>query len=375
MRIGVITTSYPRSHDDPAGSFVAASTRWLSRYADVDVVCADGDGSRFFRFGAPPLFYGGGAPGALASGGMRAWLQAAGFSARLLIEAARRARRWDAIVSHWLVPSAAIGMLLSGNRPHVAVAHGSDTRLLGRLPGGPAFARALVRRADLVYVARALELEGAPGRVAPMGIDCVALRGGDRGGTRRALGLDGFTVLYLGRLSHEKGPDLALRALPERTTLLMAGDGPLRSSLRGARLLGEVRGRAKIDLLAACDALIVPSRIDGAPVVVLEAMAAGLPIVATRTGGIPELVTDGHTALLCEPDAPALARALSRLRDSPSLRLELSENAARAALAHDWSRAGPQIFHTLMHRLIPRNTGHPVDTISTSNRRIVVARC
>lgn len=414
MRIGVITTSYPRSDDDPAGNFVAGFARWLSQRAEVEVVCAAERG---------PLFYGGGAPGALSRGGAATWMHAAAFSGRLLARAAARARHWDAIVSHWLIPCGAIGLALSGNRPHLAIAHGSDTRLLARMPGGHALARTLSRHADLVYVARALELEGAPGRVVPMGIDCATLASGDRARTRAALGLDGFTVLYLGRLSEEKGPDLLIRALPDGVTLLIAGTGPLAPSLANniattaafagrhhtarvaaepthassrshsagaphaaaspaptqsaggahsrVRLLGEVRGRAKIDLLAACDAVVVPSRSDGAPVVILEAMAAGLPIVATRVGGISELIVEGVDGLLCEPDGSSLAVELERLRDSPSLCEELARAGRVAARAHDWSVAGPQLAHRLIHRI----AGKTVDTFSTSDGRIVVARC
>ena len=114
----------------------------------------------------------------------RGWLGAAAFSSTLLRIAAARSARWDAIVSHWLVPSAAVGATLARGRPHLAIAHGSDVRLLARLPGGHAFVRALARRADLVYVAGALRVDGAPGRIVPMGVEVAALAGGDREGER-----------------------------------------------------------------------------------------------------------------------------------------------------------------------------------------------
>src|SRR5262249_10139840 len=154
---GVLTTSYPRDADDAAGAFVAGFSRWLATHVgDVDVVCADA---------ARPLFYRGGAPEALKQG---RWRAAAGFSAHLSIEALRRARGWDAVVSHWLVPSGAVAD--GCGREHLAIAHGSDVRLLSTLPGGRALVRRLSRRADLVYVADALRVDGAPGRVVPMAI-------------------------------------------------------------------------------------------------------------------------------------------------------------------------------------------------------------
>jgi glycosyltransferase involved in cell wall biosynthesis len=270
MRIGVLTTSYPREAGDPAGEFVAGFARWLAQRAEIEVICASG---------ARRLFYRGGAPLALEQ---RRWPEAIAFSSRLMAEAAWRSRRWDGLVSHWLVPCGAVGLALG--RPHLAIAHGSDVRLLHKLPAGRRLAREISRRADLVYVAEHLQIEGAPGRVVPMGVDAAAWRGGDRERARRELGLDGYTVLFLGRLIRDKGADRAIDALPDGATLLIAGDGPERAALeaqaRGKRVrfLGEVRGEPKRDLLAAADVMVVPSRVDGAPMVLAEAAAAGLPV-------------------------------------------------------------------------------------------------
>src|SRR5262249_32427996 len=149
------------------------------------------------------------------------------------LRARAAARRWDAVVSHWLLPSGAVGLSLG--LPHLAIAHGSDVRLLRRLPGGRAFVRALARRADLVYVAKALRSDGAPGRVVPMGIEVaeVAPRPGEREAMRSRLGFAAGDrmVLFLGRLSFEKGADLAIDALPAGQTLVIAGEGPERPAL------------------------------------------------------------------------------------------------------------------------------------------------
>jgi glycosyltransferase involved in cell wall biosynthesis len=214
--------------------------------------------------------------------------------------------------------------------------------------------RQIAAAADLVYVAAALAVDGAPGRVVPMGVDVAALNGVARAAARARLGVDGFTALYLGRLVPDKGADLLLDALPDGVTLLLAGDGPERARLERAaagrpsvRFVGEARGPDKRALLAAADALVVPSRRDGAPTVVREALALGLPLVATRAGGIPELVRHGHTALLCPPTAPALAAALTRLRDDPALAAALSANARATAATHDWSAVGPRLAGAL----------------------------
>jgi glycosyltransferase involved in cell wall biosynthesis len=346
MRIGVLTTSYPRDDDDAAGAFVGGFTRWLAaNVGDVDVVCADA---------SRPLFSTGGAPEALRAGHWSHWTEAIGFSARLGAEAARRARDWDAVVSHWLVPSGAIGDACARGRRHLAIAHGSDVRLLSSLPGGHALVRRLGRRADLVYVAEALRVEGAPGRVVPMAIDVPPIAEATEAdahlAARARLDVGGFVVAFLGRLIDDKGVDLLIDALPERATLLVGGEGPARASLerhaagRAVRFLGHVRGADKLTLLAAADALCIPSRVDGSPTVAMEALAAGLPIVATRAGGLPELC-DARTAIFCEPAVASLHTALTRLRDDASLRTAMSAAARAAAPSHDWSSVAPRLWN------------------------------
>ena len=354
MRVGVLTTSYPRDAEDAAGAFVAGFSRWLATHVgDVDVVCADA---------ARPLFYRGGAPEALKSRGR--WAEAAAFSGRLLIEAKRRARGWDAVVSHWLVPSGAVADACGPTR-HLAIAHGSDVRLLSSLPGGRALVRRLSRRADLVYVADALRVDGAPGRVVPMAIDVAPIAAATtaeaRSRARAQLGLDGFVAAFVGRLIHDKGCDRAIDALPDRCTLLVAGDGPEHASLvrrageKRVRFVGHLAGADKLAVFAAADALVIPSRIDGAPTVALEALAAGLPIVATRAGGLPELLGPSGEAGGAErsdtiDDAVALfdesiAPALTRLRDDEALRATMSRACRARAPLHDWSTVAPKLWN------------------------------
>jgi glycosyltransferase involved in cell wall biosynthesis len=131
-----------------------------------------------------------------------------------------------------------------------------------------------------------------------------------------------------------KGHDLAVAAVDEiaRTLpgvrLLIAGDGPARDEVaRSAARLGD---RARLighrdDIMAvldAADVLLHPSRADAFPTVLLEALAAGVPIVATAVGGIPEIVQDGRTGLLVQPpfDHRAFVPLLARLLADPDLR-------------------------------------------------------
>jgi glycosyltransferase involved in cell wall biosynthesis len=158
-------------------------------------------------------------------------------------------------------------------------------------------------------------------------------------------------ILFLGRLYPEKGADVLIRAIRGRTerrsappaTCLIAGDGPERPRLEAlaaghpVEFAGFVDGAAKADLLARATAVVVPSRwYENAPMAILEAFAAGTPVVASRIGGIPEMVRDGVEGLLVEPgDAGDLARALDRLLGDATLRRRLGRQAREtAARAH-----------------------------------------
>ncbi|MFP5246775.1 MAG: glycosyltransferase [Thermoanaerobaculia bacterium] len=118
----------------------------------------------------------------------------------------------------------------------------------------------------------------------------------------------------------------AVRSIPDATFLIL-GDGAKRAEweqlARDYGIADRVRWagfRTDVDaLLAGCDALVHPSLDDAFPTVLLEAMAAGLPVIASRVGGIPEIVTDGVTGRLVPPnDAPALAQAIGELLRDPT---------------------------------------------------------
>lgn len=362
-RVGVVTTSYPREEGDPAGQFVEGFARWLAGQGlSVEVVAA-GPGSSSVgglpvrRVPGRELFYAGGAPDALAQGGSDVWRRGAGFGAALLGRVLSRmvTARWDLAVSHWVLPSslaveAARRLTGASALRHLAIAHSSDVWMLRRSMWGRAALAEVSRRADLVYAGAHLAAVGArlgaPGRVVPMGIDVAALCG-DRQRGRARFGLDRPTALFLGRLVPVKGLELLVSALPEGLDLVIAGDGPLREALARAappsvRLLGEVRGRDKADLLHAADLVVLPSlrledgRQEGSPTVLREALAAGRPVLCTDTGGAADLV--GEHGVVVEPTREALHAALLRFRDHPEAWPQPPPSLAAAA---DWSHVGP----------------------------------
>ena len=197
-------------------------------------------------------------------------------------------------------------------------------------------------------VASWLDEEGLGGRVTVVhnGVETEG-SSQDRAVSRRALGLGegSLLVVYLGQLVPHKGVDVLLRAvaaaLPRHPALhlALAGSGSTRAAgeiMRRATDLGCEGHVTQLPpqpepwpLLAAADVVAVPSLSpDPLPRAVLEAMAAGRPVVASATGGIAEMVVDGTTGILVPPgDTLALARALTTLADDGELRVRLGEAA------------------------------------------------
>jgi glycosyltransferase involved in cell wall biosynthesis len=146
-------------------------------------------------------------------------------------------------------------------------------------------------------------------------------------------------LAFAGRLTAQKNLDLALSALGG-TRLLVAGDGPERKRLEAAaraniEFLGPLPRARTLGLLRAADASILTSDWENFPHGVVESLAVGTPVIATRTGGVGEVVTDGVNGLLVEPgDRDAFAAAVERYLGDASLRERLRANAAPSVEAY-----------------------------------------
>ena len=166
---------------------------------------------------------------------------------------------------------------------------------------------------------------------------------------KRSFGLNGRTVAFAGRLTAQKSLGVALEALAEvpDVTLVLAGDGDERAPLerRAAelglaervRFLGPQPRERVVELFHAADAAILSSSWENFPHTVVEALAAGTPVLATRVGGVAEVVHDAENGLLFPPgDAEAMAAGLRRYFDDDELRARL--RAAAAGSVRDYDR-------------------------------------
>ena len=175
-------------------------------------------------------------------------------------------------------------------------------------------------------------------------------------------------LLGIGRSVPQKGFDILLRAYAQSGIashdLLLAGDGPERPALeqlaRDLKLDEEVKflGRAErpvaVSLFKGCSFFVLPSRLEPQGIVNLEAMACGKAVVASKVGGVPEIVLDGETGLLFPgEDVPALAAALIRMADDEPLRARMGAAGRVRAEAFDWSALAEQ-YRAVYRKILAR---------------------
>ncbi|MGE5177856.1 MAG: glycosyltransferase [Bacteroidota bacterium] len=285
----------------------------------------------------------------------------------------------------WDVASAlALASLVRRERPHVVHWHAARAHALGALAAlvAPGPKRVLSRRVDfpvrrspgsrLLYalpvdaiaaisegVRRALVESGVPGariRVVPSGIDLAPFDAPfDRCSERAALGLgeDDILAIQIAALAPHKSQTTLLQAAARlqgtapRLRVWIAGEGALRAALLAEHQALGLGDRVRllgfrddpIRLLRAADLFVLSSYLEGLGTSVLDAMAAGLPVAATRVGGVPEIVEDGATGLLVPPrDPAALAEAISRLAADPALRARMGARGREAVRAYGADR-------------------------------------
>ncbi len=299
-----------------------------------------------------------------------------GFNAVLKLEPALRERGFDLI--HIQTPFVAhyAGVALSRKlglprvetyhtffeeyfHHYVPVVPGSWTRALARM-----FSRAQCNDLDAVVVPSRAMLEVLHGygvrtlvKIIPTGLELERLRGGDGAGFRRRHGIapDRPVLVHVGRVAFEKNIDFQLRMLvrvrdqvPE-VLLIIAGEGPASAQLqrlsrqlgieRNVAFLGYLdRRNALLDCYCAGDAFVFASRTETQGLVLLEAMALGVPVVSTAVMGTRDILEPGRGAVVPREDEAEFAAATVGVLRDPALRARLSREAR--ACAAQWSAEG-----------------------------------
>jgi teichuronic acid biosynthesis glycosyltransferase TuaC len=252
--------------------------------------------------------------------------------------------------------------------PSAVYVLGSDLNVATSIPGVPALlSRALPEAARVIAVSRdladkAVFFGARPESVAvvPNGVDRALFRPRDRVQARAALGMpddEAPWLLFVGRLEPAKGVDDLLDAFgriagqaPEMK-LALVGEGSLLGRCRqeaerwpGRVLVAGGRSLEEVSLwMAACNAVVLPSWNEGTPNVVLEALASGRRVVATRVGGIPDLVTDApYGELVAARDVPALAAALQRAAAH-----EYDPQSVAAGSTVSWNQSAERLLEVL----------------------------
>ena len=385
LKILMLASSYPRSKEDSASIFLRHLVESLSQRGIKVHVLAPGDKEhgtrvegdiyvhrfRYFSKCLQKLAYGSGILPNLSQNRWL-WIEVPFFLAAMTFSLLRLISKEhpNLIHAHWVLPQGLIAVFAKCffKTPIITTAHGGDAFALGG-----SLLRKLKRfvlhmsdawtsntHATAVAFGDADSLPQP--HIIPIGVDVRYFGDGCRSTLRSDLPSDELLVLFVGRLVEKKGVDDLLTAfslLPAevraRTTLWVVGDGEYRGTLQHyadtlgiknkLRFWGRISNNRLPDFYAAADLFVAPSvealsgDTEGQGVVLLEAFAARLCVLATSIGGIPEVVDNGYTGVLVEPRNPQqLSAAMEKLLRNGRLRSELADNAFAKVKNYDWEK-------------------------------------
>jgi len=364
LKVLLLTTSYPLRKDEVSGIFVKRLAEAMSRRVDVKVLtpcpdrpyrdeAQDSAAVSCFRYAPVSLqrlsHKPGGIPAAFSSDRLRLLL-VPGFLIAMLAATFRRTRHCDIIHANWSI-CGVIGGIAGKLRgiPVVTTLRGQDVNLQNRFLLFKWLNRLCLRLSNAVIgVSESItdrlteEYPVYAGRIQhiPNGVDPDLLDFGTR--HRR---VDSLRILHLGSLIPRKDVATIIEAVSAFSghpgiTLDIVGDGPERGRLQElsnehglsghARFHGQVPPERVAEFLRQADTLILASHMEGRPNVVLEAMAAGVSVVASNIEGVDELIEADRTGLLFKPGSAAeLTAQLERLLRDPGLGDRLAQNSRR----------------------------------------------
>ncbi len=292
---------------------------------------------------------------------------AAASAMRHLHRLQKSSRPFDILHAHWLLPNGPIAAMARHHKslPLAISLHGSDMYAARKNRAFRYAARYALRRASAVVGCSGELTQGASSchpsenlyHVLPYGVDEDIFKPGERAA-------DNMTILAAGRLVEKKGFEYLLMAMKQmrcQAKLIIAGNGDLRERLARAAaelalndriyFAGRLRQPEMLALYRSASIFALPSihdsggNVDGLPNVLLEAMSSGLAIVASRIGGVPQVVRDGDNGLMVDEKSPEqLASALDSLLTDSFLRNRLASAARRTIVEnYTWHHYGRKL--------------------------------
>jgi glycosyltransferase involved in cell wall biosynthesis len=402
-KVCVITSSFPRFDGDYAGVFISELIGRLKQYGySFRVVAPRGNLKKasmkssfdnrisitrfnyFFNSSWEKLCYGDGMLNNFQRS-LLAKIQLPFYLGMSLIHSIVSLKNCRIIWSHWAFPSGLIGALLrkiTGKR-HILSLHSGWSFLIRYGTFGKQIIRFIINNSDRISaVSHAIKAETVmifprterPSVeekifLLPMGVlrkNFFALRKVPKAHLKKKYRITSKkVVLYIGRLIPMKGINFLIQAVKgiSGLTLLIAGSGSeenvLRDMARGVkcrvRFLGPVLGKRKLELFRLVDVLVVPSvgcvkgQTEGLPVVILEAMASGIPVVASNIGGIKEVIKNKYNGLLIEQyDTQGLQDKLNLLFENNLFYNKVSRNALRESSKYELAKLGKRFAELLI---------------------------
>jgi len=280
------------------------------------------------------------------------------ISATLKLMSIVRNNKIDLVHAHFIMPPGFIAVICKaflGVKTAVTI-HGSDIFVLARKNLLRNIIKYILGKSDYVFVVSdsikdevlKLGIDGIENKlqITYNAVDIQKFRPDQKSDFKEEMHIDPLkpVILFVGNLVWQKGVEYLIRAkefLNEDAEIIIVGDGPLFEEYKAIVEFENIDGikftgaRKDIEnIMPAADIFVLPSLSEGRPSVILEAMASGKPIIATRVGGVPELVNDEIGILINPEDSVGLAEAINKLLQDKELRERMGKNAREQSMQY-----------------------------------------
>src|SRR3989344_500661 len=381
LNLLVMGTTFPRWENDTEATFVKDLSYELSKYFNVNVLVPHYKGLKlydskeklkiyrfiyFYPTSLEKLAYGGILPNLKKNPLL--WIETPFLFLSELIKTFEiiKKENIEVLHTHWIFPQGLVGAISKKffKIKHLSTIHAGDIIALKKIPFSNYIINFIVKNTDkitsvssfgknkLLEIAnKSLKEEiNKKVRILPMGtyLEQFKKRKLKRGRVKN--------ILFVGRLAEKKGVSYLIKAislLNKEVRLLIIGDGPLKKDLLSftnklnlknkIEFLGYKTGKEKLKYFFDADLLVVPSIVtkigdtEGLPVVIMEGLASGLPIIATDVGGIKEIIKNGYNGLIIkEKNSKEIANKIKLVIENNKFKRRLSINAKKSSRNYDW---------------------------------------